>query len=84
MDRESRKQRMKADVDELDRAIQRATRLRATQQVIDLAEPTLPATGTDRVAALLAEARRNQREAIVADLTKADPVARTGAGTGRA
>ena len=61
MDREARKW-LRSNTKDATQELQKATRLRMAERVSNMAEPTHPATGTDRVAALLAAARRRENE----------------------
>jgi hypothetical protein len=72
MDRETRKW-LRSNTKDPTQELQKATRLRMAQQVSNMAEPAHPATGTDRVSALLAEARRLENEALAAARRAAAP-----------
>lgn len=54
------------------------TRLRNADQIKSIREPEFPATGTARVSALLAEARRRRDEAFFAAWTEGGSGWRTG------
>ncbi len=72
MDRETKKW-LRSNTKDATQELQKATRLRMAQRVSNMAEPAHPATGTDRVAALLAEARRLENEAMAAARRAAAP-----------
>ena len=72
MDRQTRKW-LRSNTTDAKLELHKATRLRMAERVSNMAEPTHPATGTDRVAALLAEARRRENEEMAAARRAAAP-----------
>jgi hypothetical protein len=55
-----------------------ATRRRNAEQIKSIPEPQFPATGTARVSALLAEARRRRDESLLVACTEGVSGSRTG------